>query len=569
MPRVLLNAASQPIPGVLHEQLPGLRPADAEALLRACGVTGDSQQMQDYLQRHCDCHPLVTGVVAGLVNDYLPGRGQFGAWAADPDHGGRLDLARLDLTKKRNHILTAALEALPAASRRLLSTLSLLPESFDYAMLALLNPHRPSRKPEAGPEPTRSKNSPGAAEEQEQDALTATVRDLEQRGLLQYDRHAGRWDLHPVVRAVASHRLRDYDHDHLGQQIIDHFSQRPQNPYEQAKTVDDLHDGITIVKTLFQLGRKQEAWGALWGDLLDALHFNVEAYPESLSLLRPFFPPDWRVPHEYLNYNHLGLLANGAAFAFTGLGEFARSAELEQVALRIHISARKWPAARISLKNLAISFYNLNRLALSDRYSMLALELAEALDRPEDLFRARLFRFEMLALAGRWAAAEEMWNLLDLMGRNWPRRLYRPGNAERTRLEVLLFPRGRLTEEDLAAAERLARDGQDHASIRSLSRLRGKWRLSRGEHALAAESLQDAIRMAHETGSSDPESETMLALARFRLKQIPSAREEAVRLSAGRNPAHLPLAEFWHALGDTGGPGGQNGPPPRPGCQPR
>ena len=111
MPRVLLNAASQPIPGVLHERLPGLRPADAEALLRTCGVRGDSAAMQDYLQRHCDCHPLVTGVVAGLVNDYLPARGDFDAWAADPDHGGRLDLARLDLTQKRNHILTAALEA--------------------------------------------------------------------------------------------------------------------------------------------------------------------------------------------------------------------------------------------------------------------------------------------------------------------------------------------------------------------------------------------------------------------------------------------------------------------------
>ena len=28
-PRVLLNPAGQPIPGVLHERLPGLRPADA------------------------------------------------------------------------------------------------------------------------------------------------------------------------------------------------------------------------------------------------------------------------------------------------------------------------------------------------------------------------------------------------------------------------------------------------------------------------------------------------------------------------------------------------------------
>jgi hypothetical protein len=586
VPRVLLNPANQPIPGVLHERLPGLRPADAEALLRSCGVQGSPGQMRDYLQRHCDCHPLVTGVVAGLINDYLPERGQFDAWAADPDHGGRLNLADLDLTQKRNHILTLALEALPEASRRLLSTLSLLPESFDYTMLTALNPHWSPAKPETVPEPARPEDSPVwkhmTAAEQElgrrsyadalerwrvyqrrhaaweatpetrtaSGALAVTVRDLERRGLLQYERQAGRWDLHPVVRAVASSRLRDRDREHLGQQIIDHFSQLPHNPYEQAKTLDDLRDGITIVKTLFQVGREREAWDALCGDLLDALHFNMEAYPESLSLLQPFFPQDWSAPPRTLSYNQLGLLANGAAFAFSGLGEFTRSAELEQVATRIHIAAANWREVRISLKNLAVSFYGLNRLALSERYSMLALHLAEALNRPEDVFRARLFRFELIALAGRWAEAEEMWSLLDSMGRDWPRRLYRPGNAERTRLEVLLFPLGHLTEADIASAEELARAGQDRASIRSLSRLRGKWQLSRGEHALAAESLQDAIRMAHETGFSDPESETMLTLARFRLKETLSAREEALRLSAGRNPAHLSLAELWHAVGD-------------------
>jgi hypothetical protein len=38
VPRVLLNAANQPIPGVRRMALSGLRPADAEALFRACGA---------------------------------------------------------------------------------------------------------------------------------------------------------------------------------------------------------------------------------------------------------------------------------------------------------------------------------------------------------------------------------------------------------------------------------------------------------------------------------------------------------------------------------------------------
>jgi len=156
VPRVLLNQASQPIPGVLRVALPGLRPADAEALLRSCGVVGDSRAIQNYLKSHCDCHPLVTGVLAGLVIDYFPNNGNFDAWTADPS-GGQLNLANLNLVQKRNHILNAALDALPERRRQLLSTLALLSEAVDYLTLSALNPHFPP-EPEKVGEPGDPKN---------------------------------------------------------------------------------------------------------------------------------------------------------------------------------------------------------------------------------------------------------------------------------------------------------------------------------------------------------------------------------------------------------------------------
>jgi uncharacterized protein DUF4062 len=586
VPRVLVNAASQPIPGVLHERLPGLRPVDAEALLRTCGVRGDSQQIQDYLQRHCDCHPLVTGVVAGLINDYLPDRGHFDAWAADPDHGGRLDLGHLDLIQKRNHILTVALEALPDASRQLLSTLSLLPESFDYAILAALNPHRPP-EPAVVPEPAAPEDGwiwHGLSDEEQElarreyaaeidarreyerahaawrsaaesrrvtAALTATVRDLEQRGLLQYDQQAGRWDLHPVVRAVAVGGLPDPDRDQLGQQIIDHFSQRPHDPYEQARTLDDVRDAITVVRTLLQIGRKEEAWSALNGQLIDALLLNIEAYAESLSLLRSFFPHSWTTPAESLTERDISLLASSASAAFAGLGEDTRSLELNQVAVRIDVKNQSWENVQIDLSSLSKTTASLNKLVLCERYSLLGLRLAEAMGNPELLFNARLDRCMSLGMCGRWDGVEEMWDLLDPMGRDWPRTIYRPGTAEICRLAYLLFPCGRLTEEHLAAAERLARNGYNRYALRHLHNLRGEWRLVRSEYSLSVPSLQEAIGMAHEAGFPDSHSETMLALARFHLHQLPAAHEEASRLSAVRDPAHLMLAELWHALGDA------------------
>ena len=45
-PRVLLNPSGQPIIGAKRITLPGLRPADAERLLRSCRIEGDSAAIQ-------------------------------------------------------------------------------------------------------------------------------------------------------------------------------------------------------------------------------------------------------------------------------------------------------------------------------------------------------------------------------------------------------------------------------------------------------------------------------------------------------------------------------------------
>ena len=328
VPRVLLNAASQPIPGVQRIILPGLRPADAEALLCSCGVTGESRAIQDYLTRNCDCHPLVIGVLAGLINDYLPNKGNFDAWADDPTGGGQLNLANLDLIQRRNHILKAGLDALPEKGRRLLSTLALLPESVDYSTLYAFNPHLPP-EPEEVSEPQdpellpRWKDTSDAhkaeAQQEYQVALQRrkeyenaielrlrspeylavprelekTVRDLERRGLLQYDGRVKRYDLHPVVRGVTSGGLRAAERDQYGQLVVDHFSQQAHNPYEEAETQEDLRNGLHVVRTLLKMGRFEQAYEAYRGDLAVALLFNLEAYAETLSLLRPFFPNGW------------------------------------------------------------------------------------------------------------------------------------------------------------------------------------------------------------------------------------------------------------------------------------
>jgi hypothetical protein len=207
----------------------------------------------------------------------------------------------------------------------------------------------------------------------------------------------------------------------------------------------------------------------------------------------------------------------------------------------------------VDLGNLAEVHSELGELILSERHSLLSLEIAiDITDSSLSLFRARLRRFEVLALTGRWEQAEEIWDLLDPMGRSWPRPSYAPGEAELSRLDLMLFPLERLTDEELTSAESLAHAGHSRPAMRGLLRLRGKWQLSLGKDALAAENLQIAIQMAHETGMRDEESEVLLALAGLSVNGLPDSRQEARRLSTVRDPsAHLPLAQLWQALGET------------------
>ncbi len=584
IPRVLLNAAGNPLPGVCPKDLPGLDTADAEALLRSCSVKGDSTAIRRYLATNCENHPLVIGVLCGLINNYLPDRGNFDAWVADPSGGAKLDLASLDLIQRRNHILRAAFDDLSSKNAQLLATLALMSESVDYLTLCAFNPHLPPepekvKKPEP-PESlwgwdrlselekaqSRKQHEAGLASWKDYEKaararlasveyreapkrLEATVTDLERRGLLQYDGRTKRYDLHPVVRGVAAGWIGVEDRQRYGQRLVDHFSGLPHSPYEQAETLDHLRASLLVVRTLLKLGRFQQAADAYRGELSTALSFNAELYAEVLSVLRPFFPTGWGELPNCVGVGTAGYLANEAAIALDSCGMPGQALAAYSVALRPCLESHAWHSTSAMLRNISCNVVAQNMLAKGLHVDTLALDLSIEVGEPVDLFISRLFLFSDQSLIGQWAEAEANWRLLDQMGRGWSRRAYRPGSAEH-QFGQFLFWQGTLQEADLATAERLATEGRNRIGIRSLHRLRGAWRLEQREWALAAASFQEALRMARESGIPDAGSETGLALTKLHLGQLSEPAREAERLARMRQPTHRLLALLWLAIGD-------------------
>ncbi len=583
-PRVLLNPSGQTIAGGRRLSLPGLRPSDAEKLMRFCGVEGDSVAIQSYLTTNCENHPLVIGVLAGLVNDFLPSRGNFDAWSVNPDGGCQLDLGQLTLTQRRNHILDAAFAVLPERSVQLLSTLALLSGSVDYETLEVFNPHLLD-EPEKGRKPVPPERDwdwelLSTAEKAERRTqyeaalarwedyrqavktwresaeyceaprrLRETVRDLERRSLLQYDGRKKRYDLHPVVRGVAARRMKPEERQRYGERVVDYFSSLPHNPYEYADTLDDLHAGLSIVRTLQKLGRYEDAFWAYAGDLASALLFTLEANSEIISILRPFFSEDWKTLPNSLSGSAAAIVANHAGIALHRIGEYEHAFSAHCASLLHVLDLADWGNVQQGLFAISDTLAALNRLANQDRCLILAARLADVLDNQELVFLARLNRMVQMSNQGRWKDAEELWRLLDPMERSLTRLHYLPGEAE-CRFAQLRFRRGDAFEEFLAKAEDLANAGKSRSIIRDLRWLRGAWHLEQREWALALPNLQEAVRMAQESRIQDAESETGLALAKFHLGQLTEPRREAERLTDFSRPSHRNLAMLWLALDD-------------------
>ena len=123
-------------------RLPGLSDPDTRTLLERLGVTGSEAAITRFFAP-LNNHPLLVGVVAGLVRDYRPEPGGFDRWLADPTAGGALSVPDLDLTQRRTHILAAALAGLSPGSQQLLSWISVLSGLVPWETLAAINPFRP------------------------------------------------------------------------------------------------------------------------------------------------------------------------------------------------------------------------------------------------------------------------------------------------------------------------------------------------------------------------------------------------------------------------------------------
>src|SRR6266699_3395191 len=95
-----------------------------------------------------------------------------------------------------------------------------------------------------------------------ENALITILADLEDRGLLGWDRRANRYDLHPIVRGVTWSGLGNQDKQGIYKTLSTHFESLPMiegDRWREVNSLEDLTCAIDLFNTLIGLGHYDDA----------------------------------------------------------------------------------------------------------------------------------------------------------------------------------------------------------------------------------------------------------------------------------------------------------------------
>ena len=575
-PHILEDRASRRrISGVAHHKLNGLSRPDALAFLQHAGIQGNEQAMLDFAKEF-GYHSLLLKVVCGEIANYPRKSLDFDAWRADPVYGGKLKLSDLDLKQRYNHILRFALEGLDERKRKLLCRIAVLSENVTYDTLAVLNPFLPPKPEEVeereNPEESwrwkrlsdEEKQARLAAFRQAQDAyrryqealrayseaaqqairpFDKALRELQDRGLLQWDRDTGHYDMHPVVRGHAAEFLEEVDRKQTFLTVRDHFASLPPDDLKKATDLCHVAHSVEIYRCLVGAELLDEAADFYRGDLAQTMRDHLGAYTLLVELLTPLFRGGRDGFPCLTSAHNQSYILNDLANAVGELGRQDEAQPIYAKALQIVLEKATWNDAAAVLRNVAITADSLNRCAESAAALALARDLAETASNDDGVSMAVFNQAADAINQGRFTDGSQL--LTDFHVRQLPPiYAYRPGEAELW-FCASQFYQGVLTESDWLRGYDLTVHHRNITSQYLFLALRSEWLLTQDQSAPALDAIDEALKIVNRLGTPSPNYHDLRAWTLARLGRAADARAE---LANGQQRRFA--AEAWRVLGD-------------------
>lgn len=352
-PYALQLPTRDPYPGSAAYFLRGLSDDDAVALWRSLNVTGPRSELIPVF-KSIENHPLLVQVFAGVVANYRKAPGDFEQWRTDHL---QFNPASLLVNQARARILAFALDGLSANVREVLHTVVGFRMPASYVTLdALL----------VGP--TKACHS---AQE-----LDHALTELEDRGLIGWDREANRYDAHPIVRGVVWQLADLKDQRAVYTALEAHFEPMATPDWEKVETLADLTPAIERYHTLVGLGRYDDALDLFQTRLSRATLYRLAAHRERIVWLERLFPDGVAGLPALTSDRDQSYALNALAQSYRFSGRPGRSLQLSQRSIEIYERLADDRGLQICLQNMGPILQETGALRLAAGSQWRALALA-------------------------------------------------------------------------------------------------------------------------------------------------------------------------------------------------
>jgi hypothetical protein len=247
--------------------LQGLDDQDALELWRSFGISGDEDHLLELFHAFAN-YPLLIRALAGEVAGYRRAPRDFDQWRAA--HQG-FNPFGLPMVQRQTHVLQYALQGLEDSHLAVLRTIGAFNSPTSYGTLAdlLIGPDRTfGRDPE----------------------LDTALSELEDRGLLGWDREANRYDLHPVIRGIVWNSLDRDKQRNIHEQIRSYLEALPKlDNWRKVRNRAEMVASIDLYRTLIHLERYDEAADLFSNRLYRPLRYTFSDGQTLVHLLEMLF----------------------------------------------------------------------------------------------------------------------------------------------------------------------------------------------------------------------------------------------------------------------------------------
>lgn len=331
-PADLETDGGDPLPGTFRQNIEGLTDDDSVELWRAFGVSGSRDELLPIFTTFGK-HPLLIQALAGEIKRYHRAPGDFQKWRkANP----RFNPAQFPVMQDAMaHVLEVAMSGLDDKSVRALQVIAAfrMPAQYDTLAALLIGEGK------------------SCANESELDNV---LTNLEDRGLVGWDKRANRYDLHPIVRGVVWSGLGEDTRHDVYTSLQTHFEALPMiDDYLKVSSVDDLTPAIELYNTLIGLGRYDDACSLFGDQLQNATLYRLSASRQQVELLEMLFLDGLDQLPRLSNPNDQGYTLAVLALGYSATGQPGHSAQFYRRQIIIHSELQDKKNLAAGLRNLS------------------------------------------------------------------------------------------------------------------------------------------------------------------------------------------------------------------------